>query len=66
MSECTRKKIFTEFERNLLINLIVKFKDIIENKDLHGPSIKKKWQTWEEIVEIFNSDPKVNQKVGNI
>lgn len=49
------RKLFSENERMLLVNIIEDYKDIIECKKTDGVSIRKKQETWEKISNIYNS-----------
>ncbi|CAG9763448.1 unnamed protein product [Ceutorhynchus assimilis] len=42
-------------EKEYLLNLIEKYKNIIENKKTDGVSVKEKKETWEKICQEFNS-----------
>lgn len=46
---------FTEREKNLLFSLVLKYRNVIENKKTDGTSINEKRQTWEKITKQFNS-----------
>lgn len=50
------RKTYSEREKVLLISLVEKFKDAIENKKTDGTNIQKKNLAWEQITEIFNSN----------
>ena len=47
---------FSKFEIDILVEIIGKYKDIMENKKSYGVSVGKKVWTWQNIDE-FNSSP---------
>lgn len=58
-----KKKNFTEIEKNLLTSVLVKYKDVIENKKTDGTSAKVKNETWKKIATEFNASQVINQQV---
>lgn len=50
-----RGKNFTEFEKQLLIDICSNYKNIIENKKTDGTSVKEKTKAWEEIRDIYSA-----------
>lgn len=46
---------FTSDEKLLLINIVAKYKDIVENKKTDAVGIREKKIAWEKITEDFNS-----------
>lgn len=56
------RKIFTELEKNILINLVDKHKSIVELKKNDPSSIAKKQQKWKQIASEFNSEPNVEPR----
>ena len=57
MDEKKRKRSsnFSKFEGEVLVDLAMKYKHIIENKRTDGVTIKKKSETWMKIQNEFNS-----------
>lgn len=61
---CDRKRpIFSETEKTVLKELVLKYSEIIENKNTDSNSNKKKSQTWEKIMEEYNQCSTILQKV---
>lgn len=48
-------KNFSELEKELLIQIVFKYKNIIENKHTNSISIQKKNEAWKKICDEFNS-----------
>lgn len=58
-----RKKNFTVFEKKLLPNVLLQYKDVIENNKTDAVSMKTKIKTWEKVAAEFNSTHGINEKV---
>ena len=54
------RKVFTEFEKTLLRNLVKKYLTVVENKSTNKVSQNQKDKTWDKITVEFNSDSIVN------
>ncbi|XP_014773028.1 uncharacterized protein LOC106871196 isoform X2 [Octopus bimaculoides] len=54
--------IFTNFEKNILRELVDEHREILECKKNDWRSIKMKTETWNAIADEFNSQPGVNRK----
>ena len=54
--------IFSNFEKNILRELVDEHREILECKKNDWRSIKMKTETWNAIAEEFNSQPGVNHK----
>lgn len=50
-----RSTNFSEQEKSSLINIIAKYKDVIENKKTDGVTNHEKNQTWDRITQEFNA-----------
>ena len=50
-----RSPNFSQFETDVLIDIITKYKEIIENKKTDGTTIKEKDGAWKKIEADFNS-----------
>ncbi|XP_069684686.1 myb/SANT-like DNA-binding domain-containing protein 3 [Periplaneta americana] len=50
-----RSANFSQFENDILIDIITKYKQVIENKKTDGISIKEKDETWKKVEADFNS-----------
>ena len=50
-----RSKNFTETEKETLIEVVNRYKDIIECKKTDGCSAPKKTTTWDKIAQEFNA-----------
>ncbi|XP_069686925.1 uncharacterized protein [Periplaneta americana] len=50
-----RARNFDEFEKNLVIELVSEYEDIIENKKTDGATVKMKNAAWEEIALKYNA-----------
>lgn len=55
MEKEKRAANFTQSEVDLLIDIVLKFKHIIENKQTDATTWKDKNQAWEKITEEFNA-----------
>ncbi|XP_067014271.2 myb/SANT-like DNA-binding domain-containing protein 3 isoform X3 [Anabrus simplex] len=57
MNEQKRKRSsnFSDFETNIVAELMVRHKDVIENKKTDGVTVKQKDKTWKKVAEEFNS-----------
>nr|XP_050024771.1 myb/SANT-like DNA-binding domain-containing protein 3 [Dermacentor andersoni] len=55
-----KKRInFSEEERSVLIDLVSKYKDLVENKRTDWVSLDKKKTTWKQITDEYNCRPNV-------
>lgn len=54
MSKKTRGPNFTVIEKDILINLITKYKDVVENKKTDNETNAKKNKVWRKISDEFN------------
>lgn len=55
---------FSVFEKELLIELVTKYKEIIECKKTNGMTIKEKDDTWEKIGLEFNCNAHVTPRTA--
>ena len=63
MSEATAsRQYFSELEKSLLMELVDKHKDILENKQNNFKMIRQKNQAWENVLEEFNSQSGVKKR----
>lgn len=53
-SKRNRSANYTTGEKELLLSLVSKYKDIIENKKTDGVSLNEKIKTWDDITREFN------------
>lgn len=60
----SRKKNFTEFEKNLLLSCIAPYKSIVESKQADGRSVRAKKEAWGKITQMFNQSTQINEEVG--
>nr|CAI5840972.1 unnamed protein product [Callosobruchus analis]CAI5840974.1 unnamed protein product [Callosobruchus analis] len=56
------KKVFTTSEKALLLNLVDKFKDLIENKKTDGATLEKKKEAWEKVTRLFNANSETQRQ----
>ena len=54
-SELTKRSVFTEYEKNLLSDLVISRKDILESKRTDAVYSKEKKEEWRRLVDEFNS-----------
>ncbi|CAH2088963.1 unnamed protein product [Euphydryas editha] len=64
MSEIERKKPFSSLEKDLFLNIIQKYDEILSCKKTNAISAVKKKNFWENIRNEFNSSPIVTQKAA--
>ncbi|CAH2087788.1 unnamed protein product [Euphydryas editha] len=64
MSEIERKKPFSSLEKDLFLNIIQKYDEILSCKKTNAISAVKKKNCWENIRNEFNSSPIVTQKAA--
>lgn len=50
-----RGKNFTEVEKQLLIDICLSYKHIVENKRTDNSSVKQKLEAWEKIRDVYNA-----------
>ncbi|KAJ8962445.1 hypothetical protein NQ314_005741 [Rhamnusium bicolor] len=50
-----RSRNFTDYDRNLLFELVIQYKHVLENKKTDGTSVKQKNEAWDEIPLKYNS-----------
>ncbi|KAJ4434365.1 hypothetical protein ANN_22924 [Periplaneta americana] len=55
MDGSKRAKNFTTFERNLLVDLVLERKDILESKKTDGTTIAERKRSWEDLCNVFNT-----------
>lgn len=58
-----KKVSYVEFERKILINLVNKYKEIIENKKTDSGTVFKKQQTWLKITNEYNRHQNVQKRL---
>lgn len=58
-----KKICFLDFERENLVNLVGKYRDIVENKKTSSSMIAKKKQIWERITSEYNQNPNVKKRL---
>lgn len=61
MAEKKRAGPFTEEEKNVLLECMYNYKDVIENKKTDGTTVAKKIRAWEQICLAYNSHLNVNK-----
>ncbi|XP_045449334.1 myb/SANT-like DNA-binding domain-containing protein 3 [Melitaea cinxia] len=64
MSDIERKKPFSSLEKDLFLNIIQKYDEILSCKKTNAVSALKKKNCWENIRNEFNSSPIVTQKAA--
>lgn len=58
------KKIsYVEFERQILVNLVEKYREIIESKKTDSSTVHKKQQTWQRITNEYNKHSNVRKRL---
>ncbi|KAF5281907.1 hypothetical protein FQR65_LT14433 [Abscondita terminalis] len=55
MEQVKKRKNFTHFEKNVLLDLISEKKTIIENKKTDGTTNEEKAKAWKHVTESYNS-----------
>jgi len=55
MSDIKKRIVFSVTEKNILTDLLLKYKSVIENKKSDATTIFSKQKAWDEIEEAFNS-----------
>lgn len=58
-----RKFLFSDFERKTLVNLVVKYREIVENKKTCSSMIARKKEIWERITSEYNQNPNVKKRL---
>ncbi|KAJ6636152.1 Myb/SANT-like DNA-binding domain-containing protein 3 [Pseudolycoriella hygida] len=58
-----KKVCFLDFERENLVNLVEKYRDIVENKKTSSNIIAQKKQIWERITLEYNQNPNVKKRL---
>lgn len=58
-----KKVCFLDFERENLVNLVGKYRKIVENKETSSSMIAQKKQIWERITSEFNQNPNVKKRL---
>lgn len=56
-------KNFLDYERESLVNLVGKYRDIVENKKTDSEMIAQKNQIWERIASEYNKNPNVRKRL---
>jgi len=56
MDAIKKRAIYTDYEKELLINLVKRRINVIECKETNQTTNIKKLQAWQEIADEFNSD----------
>ena len=56
------RQFYSELEKTLLIELVGKHKDVIENKKNDYKTIRQKTLAWEELAQEFNSQSGVTKR----
>ncbi|CAB3232015.1 unnamed protein product [Arctia plantaginis] len=59
-----KQKPYSEFEKQLLMQLVMTKMDIVENRKTDGTSQKKKTEAWEDIACHYNNSPNVSQRAN--
>ena len=60
--QINRSKNFTDTEKNLLLNLIDKYKNSVECKRTDSKTLKQKSEAWANLCEEFNSTSTYNKR----
>lgn len=63
-STTSRKKNFTEYEKNWFLNCLYPFKNVIDNKQTDGRSLRAKNEAWLKIAKAFNESSQINEEVS--
>lgn len=50
-----KSKHYTAVEKNMFLQILIKYKNIIENKKSNANTLRKKEAVWEEIVKEYNN-----------
>ncbi|XP_067133379.1 myb/SANT-like DNA-binding domain-containing protein 3 [Centruroides vittatus] len=58
----SRQPDFSHRETEYLMELVEKYKHIIESKETNAVSLKKKTETWQNLTEEFNKFPEVSKR----
>lgn len=66
LSQKRSSKHFTPTEKKLLVQILQKYKDIIENKKTDGSSVKAKIESWKKITDEFNSSSIITEEVCDV
>lgn len=53
---------FTVLEKEVLLDLATKYKDVLENNKTDGASVQEKKNTWVKLTNEFNSHANVNKR----
>ncbi|KAF9409702.1 hypothetical protein HW555_010992 [Spodoptera exigua] len=64
MCDIDRKKPFSSLEKDLFLNIIQKYEDILSCKKTNSVSVVKKKHSWAKILNEYNSSPIVSQKAS--
>lgn len=61
-SHSSQRRPYTLEEKELLLELVAKYKTIIENKQSDNAMLRAKARTWEKLTEEFNAQPNVSKR----
>ena len=64
MSAKSTSRHYTHVEKEIFLDLLNEFKDIIENKKSDSAALKHKEYAWKQIEEAYNSCHVVSQQVS--
>lgn len=63
-SSTSRKKNFTEYEKNWFLTCLYPYKNVIDNKQTDARSLRAKNEAWQEIADKFNESTNINEEVS--
>lgn len=58
-----KKVSYVDYERRVLVTLVAKYRDIVENKKTDSSTVHKKQQIWLRITSEYNRQPNVRKRL---
>lgn len=58
-----KKVSYVDYERRVLVALVAKYRDIVENKKTDSSTVHKKQQIWLRITSEYNRHPNVRKRL---
>ncbi|XP_018568076.1 fibrinogen silencer-binding protein-like [Anoplophora glabripennis] len=64
IEDVKRSRNFTDLEKHILFDLVMQYKNIIENKKTDGTTVKQKKDCWDEITRKYNSNAQTGTRTA--
>lgn len=60
-----QRTVYSELEKQIFLEILKKYKHVIESKDTNSSTLKEKSEAWSIIIEKYNNSSLISTKVLN-